>query len=101
MERLVRTGEELTAQLLGNERYMRESDAAIPAEYRVPGEDAHPHFMTVDFGLVRGADGELAPKLVEMQAFPSVFGYQAVLAEAYKQVYELDEGLEWVLGGMR
>ena len=99
MRRLVRTGEELTAQLLGNERYMRESDQAIPAVYRVPGEDAHPHFMTVDFGLVRGADGELEPKLVEMQAFPSVFGYQAVLAEAYKQVYELDEGLEWVLGG--
>ncbi len=99
MERLVRTGEELTAQLLSNERYMRESDAAIPAEYRVPGEDEHPHFMTVDFGLVRDVNGELAPKLVEMQAFPSVFGYQAVLAEAYKQVYELDEGLEWAFGG--
>lgn len=99
MERLVRTGEEITTQLLGNEQYMRDSERAIPAEYRVPGEDAHPHFMTVDFGLVRGADGELAPKLVEMQAFPSVFGYQAVLAEAYKQAYELDEGLQWVLGG--
>jgi hypothetical protein len=99
MERLVRTGEELTAQLLSNERYMRESDAAIPAEYRVPAEDQHPHFMTVDFGLVRDANGELAPKLVEMQAFPSVFGYQAVLANAYKEVYELDEGLEWVLDG--
>jgi hypothetical protein len=99
MERLVRTGEELTAQLLSNERYMSESDAAIPAEYRVPAEDQHPHFMTVDFGLVRDANGELAPKLVEMQAFPSVFGYQAILADAYKEVYELDDGLAWVLDG--
>jgi hypothetical protein len=100
MQRLVRTGEELTAQLLGNEQYMRDSAAAIPAEYRVPGEDAHPHFMTVDFGLVRDAAGELEPKLVEMQAFPSVFGYQVVLSELYKQVYELDERLSYMFGGM-
>ena len=99
MQRLVRTGEELTAQLLGNEQYMRDSDAAIPAEYRVPGEDAHPHFMTVDFGLVRNAAGELEPKLVEMQAFPSVFGYQVVLAQAYKEVYNLDPALRYLFGG--
>ena len=100
MERLVRTGEELTAELLGNPQYMRDSDAAIPAEYRVPGEDEHPHFMTVDFGLVRNAAGKLEPKLVEMQAFPSVFGYQAVLSQAYKEVYALDEGLQYLFGGM-
>ena len=100
MQRLVRTGEELTAQLLGNERYMEESAAAIPEEYRVPGEDAHPHFMTVDFGLVRNAEGELEPKLVEMQAFPSVFGYQAVLSQAYKDVYEVDPALQYLFGGL-
>jgi hypothetical protein len=100
MQRLVRTGEELTAELLGNERYMQDSDAAIPAEYRVPGEDAHPHFMTVDFGLVRNAAGELEPKLVEMQAFPSIFGYQALLAQAYKEVYDVDPALEYLFGGL-
>lgn len=100
MQRLVRTGEELTAELLGNPQYMRDSDAAIPAEYRVPGEDERPHFMTVDFGLVRNSAGELEPKLVEMQAFPSVFGYQAVLSQAYKEVYALDEGLHYFFGGM-
>ena len=100
MCRLVRTGEELTADLLGNERYMQDSEAAIPAEYRVPGEDAHPHFMTVDFGLVRDAEGELQPKLVEMQAFPSVFGYQIELSQAYKEVYDVDPALEYLLGGL-
>jgi hypothetical protein len=100
MERLVRTGEELTAELLGNQQYMRDSEAAIPAQFKVPGENEHPHFMTVDFGLVRNEAGELEPKLVEMQAFPSVFGYQAVLSRAYKEVYALDEGLGYLLGGM-
>jgi hypothetical protein len=100
MERMVQAGSELTTELLENAAYMSESAAAIPAEWRVPNQDAHPHFMTVDFGLVRDADGELQPKLVEMQAFPSVFGYQAVLAKAYMDVYQLDRDLSWFLGGM-
>jgi hypothetical protein len=79
---------------------MQDSDEAIPEEYRVPGEDAHPHFMTVDFGLVRNEEGELAPKLVEMQAFPSVFGYQIVLSQAYKEVYDVDPALQYLFGGL-
>lgn len=100
MERMVRTGSELTGQLLESKRYRKESDAAIPKEYRVPGEDLHPHFMTVDFGLVRNEAGELQPKLVEMQAFPSIFGYQTVLGQTYKEVFELDPALRYLFGGM-
>ena len=106
MERMVRAGIELTAQLLWNEQYRKEARAAIPAEYCVPGlsMDARPHFMTVDFGLVRDAEGELQPKLVEMQAFPSIFGYQPVLAKTYIEVFGLngepDGGLTYLFGGM-
>jgi hypothetical protein len=100
MQRMVRAGEELTAQLLSNEEYLRASDAAIPEAFRVPHIDAHPNFMTVDFGLVRDANGELEPKLVEMQAFPSIFGYQAVVSQAYKDVYGLDPSLTPFLGGL-
>jgi hypothetical protein len=100
METMVRAGVELTTQLLGNLHYMRESDASIPAEYCVPGQDAHPHFMTVDFGLVRAADGTLQPKLVEMQAFPSIFGYQPLLSQTYSEVYGLDPSLQYFFGGL-
>jgi len=100
MERMVAAGIELTSQLVGSKSYMEKSEVAIPEAYRVPGEDAHPHFMTVDFGLVRDAAGELQPKLVEMQAFPSVFGYQVELSKAYVDVYGLDQKLEWFFGGM-
>ena len=59
-------------------------DAAIAGGVDcVPNQDKRPHFMTVDFGLVRDAQGELQPKLVEMQAFPSIFGYQPELSQAY------------------
>jgi hypothetical protein len=100
MDRMVTAGIELTNQLLENAKYMEESDAAIPAAYCVPNQDAHPHFMTVDFGLVRDGEGVLQPKLVEMQAFPSIFGYQPLLGQAYKEVYGLDPKLSYLFGGM-
>jgi len=96
---MVQAGIELTEQLLGNTEYMRASRAAIPKEWTVPNQDARPHFMTVDFGLVRDAAGELQPKLVEMQAFPSIFGYQPLLAKTYIEVFGLDSNLEFLFGG--
>ncbi len=100
MDRMVRAGIEMTSQLLADAAYMEASNAAIPEAYRVPHPDAHPHFMTVDFGLVRDAAGELQPTLVEMQAFPSLFGYQTVLASAYRDAFELDPRLNSLLGGL-
>ncbi len=73
---------------------------AIPAKYNVPGQGARPHFMTVDFGFVRDESGELQPKLVEMQAFPSIYGFQATISQLYKDVFELDPGLEFYLSGL-
>jgi hypothetical protein len=100
MQTMVDAGIELTEQLLANKAYMAESNAAIPTEYRVPNQDDRPHFMTVDFGLVRDAEGKLQPKLVEMQAFPSLFGYQPVLAQSYLETYELEPTLQYRFGGM-
>jgi hypothetical protein len=100
MDTMVRAGIELTSQLLDSPGYMHASNAAIPPSYNVPNQDAHPHFMTVDFGLVRDPNGRLQPKLVEMQAFPSIFGYQPLLAQTYKEVFGLDPSLSYLLGGL-
>ncbi len=99
LEGIASVGIELTEQLLENLEYMRVSREAVPARWRIPSGSAQPHFMTVDFGLARGADGRLVPKLVELQAFPSVFGYQDVLAREYVNTFGLGNTLEWHLGG--
>lgn len=100
VDRMVATGVDLTRQLLDNAEYMAASTAVIPARFRVaePG-GVQPHFMTVDFGFVREADGALGFRLVEMQAFPSVFGFQDVAGAAYIEAYGLDRGLNPYLGG--
>ena len=97
---IVEAGKELTHQLIDNPAYVQRSKAAIPEVYNVPGQGAHPHFMTVDFGLVRNAEGVLEPRLVEMQAFPSIFGFQPAFGRAYKEIYELDPRLQYLFGGL-
>jgi hypothetical protein len=95
LDRMARDGAELIRQLVDSPTYRKKSDEAVPAEFNVPNEPDHPMFVQVDFGLVRGADGELHPKLVELQAFPSLYAYQGPLAEAYIDVYGLN-GPEWL-----
>jgi len=91
LDRMAEDGKELIRQLVDNREYRAKSDEAVPAEFKVPNEAPHPMFVQVDFGLVRDADGELQSKLVELQAFPSLYAYQGPLAEAYIDVYGLQK----------
>src|SRR5579864_2368648 len=91
IDRTALDGEQLIRQLVDNPAYLAKSEEAVPASFRVPNEPAHPMFVQVDFGLVRDASGELRPKLVELQAFPSLYAYQGPLAQAYIDVYGLQE----------
>jgi len=100
LNELAETGATLTHQLLDNPAYLEASNQTIPEQYRVPNENPQPNFMTVDFGLVRNPDGTLSPKLVELQAFPSIFGYQDILSRQYIETYNLDPNLTWHLGGL-
>ena len=101
LERMAGGGQELIRQLVDNPQYRAKSDEAVPPEFKVPNEPDHPMFVQVDFGLVRDAQGQLHPKLVELQAFPSLYAYQGPLAEAYIDVYGLAaSGLKYFLSGL-
>jgi hypothetical protein len=100
LDEMAAIGAELTHRLVNDPAYLARSLAAIPEAWRAADQDAHPHFLTADFGLVHEADGRLAPRLVEMQAFPSIFGFQWVLSEAYRAAFDLPSPLRCLLGGL-
>jgi hypothetical protein len=85
MARMERDGSELIHQLMTPD-YLRRSDETIPPEYKVPNQDARPLFIQVDFGLTESFE----PKLVEIQAFPSLYAYQPFLQRTYRDAYDLD-----------
>src|SRR5580704_11786997 len=105
LERMAEGGKELIRQLVESPEYRARSEASIPVEFRVPNEPAHPMFVQVDFGLVRYGAGALQPKLVELQAFPSLYAYQVTLAQSYVDVFGLNrfdggERLQFFLSGL-
>jgi hypothetical protein len=99
LDQMSEYGKELILQLNGIE-YRKASSAAIPDEFRVPREPTRPLFVQVDFGLVRDPSGKLQPKLVELQGFPSLYAYQAMLSQSYGEIFGLDPNLKYLLGGL-
>lgn len=59
---------------------------AIPDGLSVPGESAHPNFLVVDFGICTEG-GRLVPRLIELQAFPSLFGFQLLALHCLRKAY--------------
>src|SRR5439155_1563214 len=62
------------------------SRGAIPKGLEVPNESAHPNFLVVDFGIC-AEQGRLVPRLIELQAFPSLFGFQLLLLHCMRKAY--------------
>ncbi len=100
VEHMGEDGNALIRQLAENPEYRARSEASIPAKFRVRNESPHPMFVQVDFGLVRDSAGELQAKLVELQAFPSLYAYQPVLAQAYIDLFGLGAKLRYFLSGL-
>ncbi len=108
MDALAATGGRLIEQILNSPDAMRPADAAVPERYRPStalgasghGAEAVPTFAQVDFGLVRDDCGNLSPKLVELQAFASLYGFQVAMAEAYRDAFDLPPSLHIYLDGL-
>lgn len=66
--------------------FARHAQNAIPEGLAVPGESAHPNFLVVDFGICTEG-GRLVPRLIELQAFPSLFGFQLLVLHCLRKVY--------------
>ena len=97
--KLIAAGEQIIA-LIKQDNFKSLTQAAIPAQWNVPNETAHPHFLTFDYGLCKNDKGEITPMLIEMQGFPSLYGFQAHLAKSFKKEYDLDESLTPFFNGL-
>ncbi len=59
---------------------------AVPKNLEVPNEAAHPNFLVVDFAICTEGN-RLVPRLIELQAFPSLFGFQLLLLGCIRKAY--------------
>ena len=69
------------------------TEKAIPVGQRVPNEDNHTQFMAVDFAVCKDESGELTPQLIELQGFPSLYGFQPYIASLFRSLYSIPANL--------
>ncbi|CAH0995045.1 hypothetical protein EMA8858_01165 [Emticicia aquatica] len=67
--------------------FKEKTNRAIPANQNVPNEDKHPSFLAIDFAVCKDENGDLTPQLIELQGFPSLFGYQWYLGQKYRKFF--------------
>lgn len=96
---LLVAGDEIIS-LIQNPDFKTLTQKAIPKAWQVPGENDHPHFLTFDFGICKDDQGNLIPKLIEMQGFPSLYGFQVHLANTYKSAFDLPDTLSPFFNGL-
>jgi hypothetical protein len=62
------------------------AQTAIPQGLEVPNESPHPNFVIIDFAICSEA-ARFVPRLIELQAFPSLFGFQLLLLHCMRKAY--------------
>jgi hypothetical protein len=84
-DELVGAANEIVAQTRTPE-FARHAATAVPPGLEVPNESPHPHFLVVDFGICE--EGErLVPRLIELQAFPSLYGFQLLVLHCLRKAF--------------
>jgi hypothetical protein len=84
-DKVVAAAEEIVARVQTPE-FVQHSETAIPPGLEVPRESVHPNFVVVDFGICTEG-GRLVPRLIELQAFPSLFGFQLFILHCMRKAY--------------
>lgn len=96
---LARASREILEQVTTPE-YVAASARAVPEGSSVPGFSGPPVFLQFDFALVRGEGGSVVPRLIELQGFPSLYGFQSLLSRVYHRELDIPEGLTPFFGGL-
>ena len=86
--KLIEACESFVDVIVGSE-FKNQTQPAIPADQNVPNENNHSSFLAIDFAICKDAQGELVPQLIELQGFPSVFGFQSYVTEKFRDYFPI------------
>ncbi len=81
--------------------FAKHAASAIPPHLEVPNESKHPEFLVVDLAVCEEGH-RLVPRLIEMQAFPSLFAFQFLLLGCMRKAFPaIPENWTSSFGGIR
>jgi hypothetical protein len=94
-EKLIEACESIV-DVIVKEDYKAKTDKAIPSNQNVPNENKHTSFLAIDFAVCQNEQGEPTPQLIELQGFPSLFGFQYLVSENYQKHFPIPENYDFL-----
>jgi hypothetical protein len=94
-EKLIEACESIVDVIVKDD-YKAKTDKAIPANQNVPNENNHTSFLAIDFAVCQNAQGDFTPQLIELQGFPSLFGFQYLVSENYQKHFSIPENYDFL-----
>ena len=96
---LIKAGDSFISQIIKKD-FSDYSAKAIPAGLYVPDETGHPEFLQIDFAVCLDGNSNLVPRLIELQGFPSLYGYQYLLDKITRNNFEIPENYSALFNGL-
>jgi len=93
-DKLISAGDNIISTIL-QPNFKQLTERAIPGKWRVANENDHPHFIALDFGVCKDEKGNIVPKLIELQGFPSLYGFQVSVADSFRDNFAI--GDDWTV----
>ena len=76
------------------------TERAIPRQEYMQHENDHSHFIAFDFGICENENGGYYPALIEMQGFPTLFGFQAYYPAVLEKHFAIPKGYSNFFNGI-
>ena len=90
---------ERIVDVICDEKFLTLTERSIPAGEKVPNENKQAHMIAFDFGVCVNEQNELEPQLIEMQGFPTLFGFQVYYPEVVERHFPIPENYTHYLSG--
>ena len=96
--KILLAGDEIVAFITGP-NFSIKTENAFKHVLTPPNEDALPECIVMDFAICRDDTNTIVPKLIELQGFPSLFGFEHLHDKAFRNNFEIPVGYSPYLNG--
>src|SRR5579872_4895934 len=96
--KLLAAGEDII-KVIQQRDFKQLTERAIPEKWNVANENDHPHFIALDFGVCKER-GNIVPKLIELQGFPSLYGFQVHISNTYRSAFAIPDYWDMYFSGL-
>jgi hypothetical protein len=90
---------EAIIDLITDPKFKKLTNSSIPSGDYVVNENDHSHLIAFDFGVCLNKEGELEPQLIEMQGFPTLFGFQVYYPDLLRDYFSIPDNYSQYLKG--